>query len=126
MPLSKSKPGKAKEFAKSRGNNVNGKPTSANVIGAGKKAKAELKKDAVKKLVRAKADEKLGISRGLGPDEGAGYKKAMAASKRAGKAGLPMNGPLVSAGGSSARKTAAKRVKQSMDARPGLKGNYKP
>jgi hypothetical protein len=117
MPLNnKTKPSKGKAAIKASGRNLNGTPVSKNVIGAGKKAKASLKKDAVKKLVRAKADEQLGISRGLGPDEGYGYKKALSASNRAGKAGLPMNGPVVALG-SGARKTASKRIRQSVNAR---------
>jgi hypothetical protein len=126
MPLSKNTPGKNKQHLKRVGRNINGEVASRNVIGAGKKAKESLKKDSTKALVRASATEKLGISRGLGPDSGSGYRKALSTGNIAKKAGLPMNGSFAAAGGSSARKTVNKRIAQSMNARPELKGKYKP
>ena len=128
MPLSKKTPGKTKAYLKASGSgrSLNGEVKSPNVIGAGKKAKAALKKDSVKKLTRASATEELGMTRGLGPDSGSGYRAAIAAGKTAKSAGLPMNGSFAAAGGSSARKTSEKRRQQSMKARPELKGKYKP
>lgn len=100
-----------------------------NVLGAGKKAKADLKKKAIKATVRDSADENLAISRGLGPGDASSFRKSAAANKLAGKAGVPTQrgrGEWVATGGSSASKTVNKRIKQSMDARPELKGKYKP
>jgi hypothetical protein len=126
MPLSKNKPGKTKAYLKDKGVTRNGEVNGTNAIGAGKKAKAELKKTAIKQQVRASADAKLATSRGLGPGDGSWNRKTESAAKIAGKAGVPMNGPSVAAGGSSARKTVNKRTAQSMEARPELKGKYKP
>jgi hypothetical protein len=128
MPLSNKKPGKTKAFLDAKGIKRSGE-SAPNVIGAGKKAKADLKKKAIKETVRATATERLDTSRGLGPDSGSGYRKAIAANKIAGMAGVPTQkgaGKWVATGGSSVSKTVKKRTKQSMDARPELKGKYKP
>lgn len=130
MPLSKKTPGKDKAFAERRrqeGSTAGAVITGKNVFGAGKKGKAALKKNAIKNYVKDSATEKLGISRGLGSSDSA-YRKTLDSAARAGKGGVPMqsSGKFVATGGSSARKNIAKRVKQSMDARPELKGKYKP
>lgn len=129
MPLSKNKPAKAKakrELVRSS-SDTDKLPRNAqkNALGAGAKAQAAIKKDVIKKRVQASANEKLATSRGLGPDDGSGYSAASKAGAVAKKAGVPAKSVFVP-GGSSAQKTVAKRVKQSMAARPEQKGKYKP
>ena len=133
MPLSKKTPGKDKAFKERRRqqkSSVSDTFTDKNVYGAGKKGKTAMKKDVVKKRVRAIADEKLDTSRGIGgvDDGGYTYRAYEAASSRARKGGVAMqgNGRFTARGGSSSKKSEAKRIKQSMDARPELKGKYKP